>query len=240
MKKKAAIRYFAFAVTGFMICVGAYAAMWRQTAAATETAFSLCAAEILQGGEESLKNARNYLTFSALSEEGKQYILSAMVTGDPNLSSVAERMAYFSFSERNLRALESEVREKLADAVAAVSLTDDKGRHAEALVKALFGRNLRFNEANNEYGFAKRLYCANISVSETDDGTVLFLCGLESDVIEEKLYSFLFGKSRPLPDQIKFRGRYMEKRFRTAKVDAWICVESVSGQIMAAKIQFND
>lgn len=117
--------------------------------------------------------------------------------------------------------------------------TESAERHAEELLRALYGRRVTFRrETGDGTNFTTRYYCSNVCIDACADGNVRYLCDIRSARGEDPLLAWLFGQDTV--SVLCSEQQYgMENRLvQSERCFAELCINLSTKRVFAAKITF--
>lgn len=113
-------------------------------------------------------------------------------------------------------------------------------RHAEELMKKLYGRGVVFQTAEGDGTvYVKRYYCSNVCIDICADGSIRYLSDVnDADGEDEFLLWLQKGEEIEIISEGEIYG-YILRHVKCGGMSAEVCIEKQSGRAVAARILFN-
>lgn len=234
----------AIGIAGFLSAAVSGWYLYKTEAAVTEAALSLAGAEIERCIEEKCdgSHVKNYLAFADLNEASKEKLLLALSGHRSGLQSIAAQLSNFSYSREALKQLEMNIDALGASAAGPARLDADmedaRISEAKKLLSALFGSKVNFKEQDGDgILFLKRYYCANICLDVCMNGTLRYLCYLDSAENGDRFFEYYFKPGHYRIEEKKRVGMFECSMIVSDTHRAVLYIDAESGHTVAAKIE---
>lgn len=234
------ILYFISSIT---VAFFAYVGLWKYHAAVTETALSLCGETLLRSDDLSLKSemVNDFLAFVRIPEETKKNLQDVIESGDSRIFELADRMVYFTFSQKAVRNLCKEIDTLAEGAIPASQTTSESVKdRAKKLIQDLYGKRVPFQEiSGNGTDFLVRYYCSNICIDACSDGSIRYMSDVFGTASADPLRALLFSEADTVVENSETVLSFIFQKLRSKQAYAEVCIDTSTGRIFAAKILFN-
>jgi len=240
--KKERIRILFF-IGSILLAVASYVGLWRYHAIITETAFSMSANVIKSdiSSTEKCERVRDNLVFTRLSEERKQLLFAAILRQDTAVTDIAEKMEYFSYSEKNFRSLIKDIDALRSESISTFqkSKSENAEENAKELIRKLFRGNVHLQtEKGDGSDLIQRYYCSNVCVDALADGSLRYLADIRDACGEDPLLAVLFADEDIKQENYTEINGIIFQTVRGSGVVAELCIYEQTGRVFAAKILF--
>lgn len=204
-----------------------------------ETAFSICAEEILSTNSPQTKaeNIKTILTFSDLYEKHKKVLIDSVRNSSPGLAEIAKFMQYFEYNQKNLNLLIEKI--ESLETVSAIKTVNKvtAGEVAEMMINDIFKGGVKLNkELGDGNNYIIRYYCSNFCIDVCNDTTIRYMSNISHAGSEDLLLNWLLEDENAYVDTIELQSGIEYRKVTGNTICAIVCVDVNTNRVIAAEI----